>query len=279
MKNQQRLTLLNQEEIHILYSLPEFTDIERQHYFSLPELILKQLKLKEHNYNKTSTKLYFILQFGYFKAKNLFFKLQYKDLEADISFIMKNYMPNDKLPKNLPTNKQRAKIKRNILAYFGFQNKVHATNNLILKRTSAFIKSTIIPHAVCIDVINYLREQKTILPSYSGLQDIIGEGLKKEEIRLTRITKKHLTKKITKAINALLKIEDVFYKITELKFDPKCFKKQEMSIEMDKLETCILVFNFSKTFQEKILNIMLIWQSCTLLIDYENFRLDYLLFT
>jgi TnpA family transposase len=43
----------------------------------------------------------------------------------------------------------------------------------------------------------------------------------------------------------------VFYKITELKFDPKCFKKQEMSIEIDKLETCILIFNFSKTFLPK----------------------------
>jgi hypothetical protein len=92
MKNQRRLNLLTEEEVNFLYSIPKFTDAERRHYFSLPDTILKQLKLpgEHYNYNRVSQKLYFILQFGYFKAKHLLFTFKYQNVIEDAKFIMQH---------------------------------------------------------------------------------------------------------------------------------------------------------------------------------------------
>ena len=126
MKNKQRLNLLSEEEINLVYSIPKFTDLDRRHYFSLPEPILAQLKLHDqrYHYTKLPQKLYFILQFGYFKAKNLLFTITYKNVVEDVKFIMQHYFPNASLPRNIPHRKHRTKIKREILAFFGFQNNV-----------------------------------------------------------------------------------------------------------------------------------------------------------
>jgi len=64
----QRLRILTEEEIEKLYVRPSFTDTERRHFFSLPSEVLNSLKIAEFNGKNTSAKLYFILQYGYFKA-------------------------------------------------------------------------------------------------------------------------------------------------------------------------------------------------------------------
>lgn len=84
----QRLRILTQEEVESLYARPQFTDIERRHYFSLSTEVLDFLKIEVANGRKTSTNLYFILQYGYFKAKHLFFNIRYSDVKDDVSFII-----------------------------------------------------------------------------------------------------------------------------------------------------------------------------------------------
>jgi len=83
--NTQRLRILTKEEVENLYARPQFTDIERRHYFSLPADVLDFLKIAAVNGRKASTNLYFILQYGYFKAKHLFFNIRYADIKEDIS--------------------------------------------------------------------------------------------------------------------------------------------------------------------------------------------------
>ena len=251
MKNQQRLNLLMPEEIEFLYGLPLFSDVERRHYFSLPEHILLQLKISDFNYNRTSSKLYFILQYGYFKAKNLFFNFQYKNVIDDVTFIMQSYLPNDKFPKKLPCNKQQIKIKRTILDIFEFKKESKETYKLISNEVSKLAKSIQDPTDICFSIIALLKEKKIVLPGYARLQDLIGAGLQKEENRLISLTSKYLTKKISKAIDQLFEIDDAFYRITKLKTDPKCFRKKEMEIELEKLETCKQIYLFSKKFLPK----------------------------
>ena len=129
---------------------------------------------------------------------------------------MKNYLPKDKLPKKLPSNKQQIKIKRAILDIFGFKNEPKVTYQLILNEVSKLAKTIQDPAAICCKIITLLREQKTVLPSYGRLQDTIGAGLQNEEKRLISITKKYLTKEEKAAINKLFEIDDAFYRITEL---------------------------------------------------------------
>src|SRR6266496_1792164 len=64
-----RLWILGDEEIEALYGRPCFTADDRAHYFTLtqPEKESIQLFLGAHS------QLSFLLQLGYFKAKQLFF--------------------------------------------------------------------------------------------------------------------------------------------------------------------------------------------------------------
>lgn len=71
MKNSQRLQILTDQEYSAIYDLPIFDDAERRHYFSLTDLELDALKLRVVNGKDTPSKLYFIIQLGYFKAKHL----------------------------------------------------------------------------------------------------------------------------------------------------------------------------------------------------------------
>ena len=105
MKNSQRLHILTNQEISAIYDCPRFNDLERRHYFSLTEKELGSIKLRSINGKEASSKLYFILQLGYFKAKHMFFQLQYIEAEEDVNFILNTYLPNDLIPTSLPTRK------------------------------------------------------------------------------------------------------------------------------------------------------------------------------
>ena len=69
-----RLRILSDSEIDALYGRPRFTQEERGEYFSLSlaeKSALEQLRF-------VSAKIYFILQLGYFKARNMFFALTFR---------------------------------------------------------------------------------------------------------------------------------------------------------------------------------------------------------
>ncbi|MGA1842276.1 MAG: DUF4158 domain-containing protein [bacterium] len=66
-----RLKILTRSEIQELYGFPIFTYEKRVKYFSLDFLEMKELE----NLRTISSKIHFILQLGYFKAKKRFFIL------------------------------------------------------------------------------------------------------------------------------------------------------------------------------------------------------------
>ncbi len=65
IENKKRIDLLSPVEIEDLYSRPTFNDEERFLYFTLN----KEEISSAMNYSNERTRLYFILQLGYFKAK------------------------------------------------------------------------------------------------------------------------------------------------------------------------------------------------------------------
>lgn len=89
---------------------------------------------------------------------------------------------------------------------------------------------------------------KTHLPSYSHLQDMIGAALAAEDRRLIEMMKHHLKKRASNALENLFKMDDGFYRITELKLDAKSFQTKEMEGEIEKLILCRPIYAFAKKF-------------------------------
>ncbi|MEO8402001.1 MAG: DUF4158 domain-containing protein [Gammaproteobacteria bacterium] len=248
-----RLQILHKDEVSAIFGVPQFNLAEQNHFFGLPKNILEKLKINKKNGKNTSSKLYFILQYGYFQARHQFFSINYKDVKEDVLFIIKNYMPNDSIPHELPIRKTQAYLKNNILQFMGFNNDSDQTDQLILKKASDLAKITQKLPEIFDDIAKHLEYKKTVLPPYSRLQDLIGAALKLEEDRLIQLVNSHLTKRASKSIEKLFQHDEAFYQITALKFDAKSFKTAEMTEEIRKLTLCKPIYEFAKQFLPKLM--------------------------
>src|SRR5205823_5932109 len=90
---EKRLRILSEEEREALYGRPQFTHEERIQYFSLSP---REQALLEQLHSLTS-RLYCILQLGYFKARHLFFVFRLTDVAEDTKYIQERYFPNAQL--------------------------------------------------------------------------------------------------------------------------------------------------------------------------------------
>ena len=88
----ERLSILTPSERKIIYGLPKFNTLERKYCFTL-EKIEKDIAYKK--LNGLNSKIYFILQLGYFKFSNKFFKFHFYEVSEDIQYIIEKYFPNN----------------------------------------------------------------------------------------------------------------------------------------------------------------------------------------
>ena len=87
---QRRLSILGEDEIEVLYGRPRFAPEERIEYFSLSpreKAALDQL-------HSIKSRVGFILQLGYFKARVLFFTFDLGEVEEDAQYVRKHYFPD-----------------------------------------------------------------------------------------------------------------------------------------------------------------------------------------
>lgn len=85
-----RISILTQKEIQGLYGFPHFSDEERMIYFSLSQ----QEQIVVNSHRSVPSKIYFILQSGYFKAKKMFFLFSKEEVKEDIHYVIQRYYPD-----------------------------------------------------------------------------------------------------------------------------------------------------------------------------------------
>ncbi len=88
-----RLKILDRQEIRDIFELPDFTMEERIEYLSLTG----QEKDLLDRLRSLTSKIYFILQAGYFKARHLFFNFEFGDVREDVEQILQNHFPNQEI--------------------------------------------------------------------------------------------------------------------------------------------------------------------------------------
>lgn len=119
-----RITILSEAEVNELYALPNFTQAEREEYFSLDDELLKEIP----SMRKMGPPVYLILLIGYFRAKPVLLNFQFKDVKADLEYICKTHFPGRKIPKqDLPkSTKHKLTMKMlSIVEYSRFNRQKH----------------------------------------------------------------------------------------------------------------------------------------------------------
>ena len=111
MTNIKRLYILSEAEIADIYLRPDFNSHERELYFAMNKAELDAL----NQYSAAKTRIYFVLQLAYFKAKHQFFTFKFEDVRNDIKYILSNVLKiaNIALPESITRqtlNQQRLVI-------------------------------------------------------------------------------------------------------------------------------------------------------------------------
>ena len=176
--NQNRLSILTQSEIQNYFGIPRLTQEDREYYFELAD---NEVYLIDDNW-RLNSKLYFVLQLGYFKAKRIFFNFDADAVADDVSHIIGTYFPYDighefKVPSK-PTRINQQKL---ICQHFNFRRydkHVRAELKDVARRV---VRRSAKPIYILRELLSFLEKQQVVSPAYSTFQDLIGNCLSEEE--------------------------------------------------------------------------------------------------
>ncbi|MBU0580269.1 MAG: Tn3 family transposase [Candidatus Margulisbacteria bacterium] len=246
---ERRLTILTRNEIQDLYDLPRFTDEERAEYFYISPPEMNELE----NLRTISSKIYLILQLGYFKAKKRFFTFQLQEVKDDIYYISQKYYPeyieveNIRLPRTTRIYQQKYILKL-------FNYKLFTRESKKELQDKAFYLATIHAKPVYIfkELFHYLEKQRIILPGYTTMQDIVSKAISTERERLKTVIMGQLSEEAEKILDNLLNSEDGLHEITLLKKEPKNFGHKEMSQEVKNRELTSKIYYIACKFLKNI---------------------------
>lgn len=248
-ETERRLTILTRNEIQELYGLPRFTDEERVRYFFLDQSEIEELE----NFRTSLSKIYFILQLGYFKAKKRFFVFQFQEVKDDIYYISQKYrFKEEEITKTILPKSSRKDQYKIILKLLDYQICNQERKKELQEK--AFYLATIHAKPIYIfkELFNYLEKEKIIVPAYSTMQTIVSKAITREKDRLGTVIMKQLSEAGQKILDDLLISEEGLHKVTLLKQEPRNFGHKEMSQEVEKREITREIYYIARKFLKEI---------------------------
>ena len=196
-----RITILEDAEIEELYGRPRFTYDERVHYFALtPE----ERAVADGHYSLASRVL-FILQAGYFKAKTLFFSFEIDEVADDVKHVLQQHYPqyHDAALKSAIVKQTRHAQQRKLLELYDYHACAGDERAALSARADQVVRISAKPIYVFQALVQYLETHRVVAPGYSFLQDVVSRALGKERYRLTSLLDTRLDEAARKALDRL----------------------------------------------------------------------------
>jgi Domain of unknown function (DUF4158) len=239
-----RLKILEDQEIEELYGRPRFSHEERVHFFDLsPE----ERALADGHYNLASRVL-FILQVGYFKAKTLFFAFEFEDVREDVRHILQQHYPevHDTELTARSLKQTRHTQQGRILELYGYQDCNAGARAALMEKAAQLVRISAKPIFLFRNLLQHLESRRIVVPGYSFLQDVVSQALANERARLTVILEGRLEKTTLDALDALYVERDGMYAVTSLKRDPKDFSLSETNHEIARSQSLETLYRTAK---------------------------------
>lgn len=164
-----RIHLLSDTEVQDLYALPKFSANEQELYFTLN----KSEQTALDRYTKIKTRVYFILQLGYFKAKQQFFNFDFENAQHDTRFILRSYYRSrtdltlvGRLSRNYTSAQKQA-----ILALFNYRDWSSRYEHQVESHICELLRYYPKGHNALRQLLGYFDNQRIVIPTYRKLQD------------------------------------------------------------------------------------------------------------
>ncbi len=240
-----RIQLLSDAEISDLYALPEFNDEEQALYFALTPPQRTALD----QYQNKRTRVYFILQLGYFQAKQQFFTFDFESVKQDTQFVLKTYYNETDVILLGRISRDYIKLqKQAILALFGFRDWAPEYAPQIETYLYELLRYYPKGHSAMRQLLVHFDNQKLIIPTYRTLQDLFSRAFSAEDKRLSRAILA-IPDEIGERLTALIYLEvDGISQLNVIRSDQKDFHFTAVKGEIAKAKGITDLYDFAKKF-------------------------------
>jgi len=247
-KNKKRIDLLPQAEIDDLYERPIFNDEEKLLYFTLNENEI----VTAERYGNVRTKLYFILQLGYFKAKQQFYSFTIDEVIDDADFVNKIYFNGESILFGKISREYAKKQRDDILKLCDYRFLTEDTEEQVTSYLGSLVKIFPNHHNALRQLIVNFEQCRIVLPVYRTLQDLFTKayGIERDRLNYLMLSMPDHIKNI---LNALIKNDDGITDLNIIRSDQKDFQYTAVKLEVEKANKISELYAFSKSLIPKLL--------------------------
>jgi hypothetical protein len=176
-----------------------------------------------------------MLQIGYFRAKQAFFRFRLTEVpRKDIDFLMQHYFPGQSFRNGRVWQTEYYLQRKEILRLFGYRPWSQKFRPLLSERAAQQVRRDVTPGFVLTELIALLKHEKIVRPGYNTLQAVISEALAAERKRLGDLIHRALDREAKAALGQLLVREETLSELTAIKQDAKNFGYRMMVLERQK---------------------------------------------
>ncbi|MEB0134584.1 Tn3 family transposase [Actimicrobium sp. CCC2.4] len=243
-----RLSVLSEAEHEALYGLPDFDDGQQLDFLSLSEAELALATSRPG----IPAQVCCILQIGYFKAKQAFFRFDWTDVEEDVAFVLSRYCQDETLERKSITDHEHYTQCKFIADLFGYRQWSGEFLPELSKQAAQTVRRDVTPGFVAAELIVWLNKHKIIRPGYTTLQELISETLSAERRRLGGLLAEVLDDTAKAALAQLLVRDDTLSQLAVLKQDAKNFGWRQMRREREKRALLAPLHAIAKTLLPKL---------------------------
>lgn len=245
-----RLSILTQSEIQNYFGIPRLTQEDREYFFELTD---NELHLIDENWHLNS-KLYFVLQLGYFKAKRILFNFDAKVVAEDVAYIIVTYFPdNGGHQFKVPSKPTRLKQQKLICQHFKFSRYDKQVSAVLKDVARLVIRRSAKPVYILRELLNFLEKQHVVPPAYSTFQDLIGNCLSEERRRIGLQLMRDLDPGVEAVLFSILSDDSSgLHWMTQLKKEPKDFSYKEVLRETTRANELKPLYDFFKKWLPSI---------------------------
>nr|WP_258086873.1 Tn3 family transposase [Xenorhabdus bovienii] len=244
----ERLSVLTDAEQEALYSLPDFNDAQRLQFLALTEL---ELALA-NNRPSLHDQLYCILQMGYFKAKQAFFRFDWHEVSDDCAFVISHYFHDESFGSELITKHERYTQREQITQLFSYQSWSGEFRPQLTQQAAHIVRRDAAPGFVAAELVIWLNQNKIVRPGYTTLQDLVSQALSVERQRLGNILADVLDETATALLDKLLVRDDTLSQLAVLRQDAKDFGWRQMAREREKRATLKPLYEIFKVLHPRL---------------------------
>ncbi len=199
-------------------------------------------------YCTPKTIAYFILQLGYFKAKQQFFDFSFEAVDGDVSYIIKAFAIESPIKLLGYISRDYIRQQRQeILTLCNYKDWAVELEPQITDHICELLKFHPKTSGALRHLLDYFEKQQTVMPGYRSLQDMFTAACVREERRLSSIMMS-IPQNIQQQLSDIIEKDDGITQLNIIKADQKNFQFTAVRAEVDKALLITEIYEFSKNF-------------------------------